>query len=193
MSEDQVPVESQLYDTGPQFSPYSPDLDQDSDGVETAAPQEQPETGPPLDPQAERDQAPLPTFDPKYREDFEGLLYLGRLQSTCTRWGHQFVLRTLTTEHLATIGMLTKPYAGSVTEMAVYQSAYVAAAVVSVDDQELPRPLSMDASVPEVMDFRLKYVMKSWLPAVREWIYDQAYLLEVRAREVLDEMGKASG
>lgn len=140
----------------------------------------------------EEEKPPLPEFDPKYRDPFHGLLYLGRTQKTFTLWGHTFVIRTSTTEQLAEIGLILQPYEGTSARNAVYQAAIVAACVVSVDGKALPGSITVDKS-NELTLVRFPYVLKNWLPPVREAIYDECFKLEMEVREVLDAMGKASG
>lgn len=194
--------ESSVYDGPSSFDPYDPESVQptspgpaqsssapgfgDTSGADgeqqsSTAPQGQPDPEP-----------ALPEFDPKHREAFEGLLYLGRLQDTFSLWGHTFVVRTLTTEQLAEIGLLVKPYQGSAVENAVYQSAVVAASVVTVDGKALPSAITIDDS-DTLGAVRFPYVMRNWMPPVREAVYNKCLALEYLVREVLTSMGKASG
>lgn len=146
----------------------------------------------PAEPQAAEPpkQPDLPEFDPRWREPFTGLLYLGRLEDTFTIWGHQFVVKTLTTEELAEISLYMARYEGTRAANAVYQSAVVAAAVVSVDGQTLPLTLGFaDSGLKD----RIDYVNRNWMPAVREHIWDKVFALEEKVRDVLAAMGKASG
>lgn len=201
-------TESALYDsTTPQFNPYDPPTDPESvqptspgparsslpapgfgdtsgeDGEPQEAPQGQ---------GAEEEQEPLPEFDERHREPFEGLLYLGRLQETFRLWGHTFVIRTLTTEELAEIGQIVKPHRGTHAENAVYQAALVAAAVVTVDGEPLPTGITVD-SKDDLSAVKFPYVMRNWMPPVREKVYQRCFSLELISRKVLAAMGEASG
>lgn len=198
--------ESAVYDTPPTFDPYDPPEDPESVQPTpiSPAPSSNPgnvggtsgEDGEP-EPQAPpqdsgEEQGPLPEFDPKHREEFEGLLYLGRLTETFRMFGHTFVVKTLTTEELAEIGLIVRPYAGTNAENAVYQSAVVAAAVVTVDGQPLPQAITVDDS-DELATVKFPYVKKNWMPPVREAIYNRCFRLELTTRRVLSAMGEASG
>ena len=56
-----------------------------------------PDAVPDVSHQPETEQVQVQEFDPKVRQDFDGLLYLGRMTHTFSFVGHQFVIRTLTT------------------------------------------------------------------------------------------------
>lgn len=130
-------------------------------------------------------------FDPRYAEAFVGLLYLGRLEETFTLWGHEFVIRTLTTEEIAEIALIAKPYQDTLAQNAVYAAAVVAACVVTVDGQALPESIVRGDN--SLASTKFPYVMKKWFPPVRDGIYQKYFALEVEARRVLAEMGKTSG
>lgn len=141
--------------------------------------------------QAEQPEQPSMEFDPKYKESFKGLMYLGRITKDFSLWGHSFSVKTLTTEEHTLIGLLCAQYEGTRAANAVYQTAVVAASVVLVDGQELPQPLGPDQVA--ALRVRFDYVSREWMPPVREKIFEEAFSLEMQVREVLEEMGKASG
>lgn len=204
--------EATVYNTQPTFDPYDPPEDPESVqptrpspapsstsstapgtvGDTSGADGESPTEGPQGRKAEDPEEDPLPEFDPKHREPFTGLLYLGRLEKRFHLFGHAFVVRTLTTEQLAEIGMIVKPYKGTSVENAVYQSAVVAASVVTVDDQPLPGAITIDNS-DELTTVKYPYVLKRWMPAVREAIYNECFRLEMTTRDVLAAMGEASG
>src|SRR5436190_17209496 len=90
--------ESSVYEDDPLFTPYDPPTESEEivqptspspapsskapDFGGTSGEDDQPgETQTPRAPEQEEEEAPpLPEFDPKYREPFEGLIYLGRLE-----------------------------------------------------------------------------------------------------------------
>ena len=206
LPEDGRPAEDAIYDAPSTFNPYDPPEDAESvqptssptplsttpgtDGDTSGADGESPPA--PQGQQEEVEEQPLPEFDPKHREDFTGLLYLGRLSETFRLFGHTFVVRTLTTEQIAEIAQITFPYKGTNAENAVYQSAVVAASVVTVDGDPLPGAITYD-STHELTTVKFPYVQKNWMPPVREKIYNRCFRLELTSRRVLDAMGEASG
>ena len=129
-------------------------------------------------------------FDPRYRETFEGLLYLGMLKKRFKWMGHEFVIRTLLTNEIVEVGVIQKPYVGTLGEMKAYQAASVAAAVLSVDGQPLPIPISDEDSSLEA---RFTYVMNHWSPIIIDMLYGQCLELEQEVHKVLAAMGKAPG
>ena len=200
--------ETTAYDAPPTFTPYDPPEDPESvqptstspapsttgpgDDGGTPGADGEPQEAPQGSGEEPDDEAPLPEFDPKHREAFTGLLYLGRLQETISLFGHTFVIKTLTTEELAEIGLIVKRYSGTNAENAVYQAAVVAASVVSVDGQPLPGAITVDAS-EELTTVKFPYVLRNWLPPVREALYNKSFGLELTVRRVLASMGEASG
>lgn len=170
------------------FQPFEPEA--------TAPPAELPEglVGGPKRDDEEGEPAPekpLPTFDVRHREPFEGLLYLGRLQDTFTLLGHTFVIKTLTTEELAEVALLIQKYEATRIRNAIYQTAVVAACVVSVDGRAIAEPLGVNPDLASDLETKFRYVKRGWMPAVREKIFDRLLVLEDTVREVLDEMGNA--
>lgn len=195
-------TESATYDAPPTFNPYDPSTDTESVQPTPISPTpssttpgdgdtgEQTESSPQGEQQVQPE-VPTPEFDQRHAEDFVGLLYLGRLDKTFRLFGHTFVARTLTTEQMAEIAQIEKPHRGGSAEGAVYQSAVVAASVQTVDGQPLPGAITMSAN--DDMLVRFNYVMKNWMPPVRERIYDECIRLELVSRQVLTSLGEASG
>lgn len=135
---------------------------------------------------------PPPEFDPKFRMDFEGLLYMGRLTDDFTWLGHHFVIRTLTAGEILEVGLLHRQYVGTLADVKAYQAAIVAACVVSVDGKPMPTPITNEVTDTGLLN-RFNYVLRSWFPPVLDKVYEQYLLLEARVEEVIKEMGKAHG
>lgn len=135
---------------------------------------------------------PLPEFDEKVRDDFEGLLYLGRLTSTFTWLGHEFTIRSLTSGEIIEIGLLHKRYVGTLADVKAYQALVVAASVVEVDGKAMPTPLTNEPKDTALLN-RFRYVMRSWFPPTLDAVYEQFLLLERRVSEVIKAMGESQG
>jgi len=131
-------------------------------------------------------------FDPKFREDFEGLLYIGKLTDTFDWLGHRFVIRTLTTDEILEVGLIHKEYAGSLADAKAYQAAVVAACVESVDGRSLPIPLSNHPEDTSLIN-KFRFVNSSWFPPTLDAIYERYLLLEAKVARVIESMGKVSG
>jgi hypothetical protein len=135
---------------------------------------------------------PLPEFDPRHREEFTGLLYLGALTEEFDWAAHRFKIRTLTTGELGEIALALKPYEGVDADNRMYVNAVVAACVISVDGVPMPEPISKDpADTP--FSNRFKYVLTYWHPPVVDAIYNRFFALEITVRQVLAAMGNRSG
>src|SRR5690606_21537006 len=122
---------------------------------------------------------PIPEFDPRFREDFEGLLYLGRLTDSFTWLGHRFTIRTLTTGEVLEVGLLHRPYVNSYADVKAYQAAVVAACVEQVDGQPMPMPITNEVTDTESLT-RFQYVLRAWFPPTLDAIYERYLLLERR-------------
>ena len=134
---------------------------------------------------------PLPEFDPRVREDFEGLLFLGALTKEFEWCGHTFVIKTLSTDELLDCALVVKEWQNTLGEMKAYAAAMVAACTVSVDGKPLPAPIS---SNPGDRPVRNRFNMvRRWYPTTLDVVYEQYLLLERRVLEVMDAMGKANG
>ncbi len=148
------------------------------------APPEAPERA-----EAAQEEAPV-EFDPRHREDFIGLLYLGKISHTFYRWGHKFEIKTLTTEDLAKVALATKEYEGTRASNMMYQAGVVAAGIERVDNRPLVEPLGLTL---DVFPAKLEYVSANYAPPVREKIWTEIFNLEARVRLSLDQMGNPSG
>lgn len=131
-------------------------------------------------------------FDPRCREDFEGLLYIGALTAKFSWLGHTFVIRTLKTDEVIEIGLLTKDYLSTDAWGKAYQAAVLGASVLTVDGKEPPLPLTAEKD-DTLLRTRMEYVMRSWFPPTLDAVYERYGRLEVKAREVIAAMGNRSG
>jgi hypothetical protein len=132
-------------------------------------------------------------FDPRYVEDFNGLMYLGALSKEFSFVGHTFSIRTLMAGDYLIAGQLMAPYYGTIGEPRAYATAMVAMCVMSVDGQPLPTPIQTSSDEIEWARQRFNYVKSHWFAPIIDVVYNEFLALEARAKAVLDEMGKASG
>lgn len=132
----------------------------------------------------------LPEFDPRYTEEFEGLLYLGYLTRDFVWAGHKFSIRTLTTDEVLEVALLVKPYQGTLADAKAYQAAMCAACVVKVDERPLPAPITMDPSDTPLSN-RFEFVRRSWYPLTLDAVYEEFLRLEQTVTEVIAAMGRA--
>jgi len=130
-------------------------------------------------------------FDPRVRQSFDGLLYLGRLEDTFDVYGHEFVIRTMTTDEVLEVGLIIKPWQGTTTELRAYQAAMVAACVTRVDGRPISIPLTNDPSDSPLRN-RFDYIRQHWFPPVLDVVYEHYLELENEVEKVLGAMGEAS-
>jgi hypothetical protein len=126
------------------------------------------------------------TFPNEWKDEFEGLLFVGYLQREITRIPfHKFVVKTLTINDKLEISLLTKPYLESVGYGRAYKAAVVAAGLVSVDGKELV-PSNKNINV---IKQKYDYVVNNWYDTTVELLYNEIEALENRVIIVLQELG----
>ena len=134
----------------------------------------------------------LPTFDPKYEEDFKGLLYIGALQDEFEWLGHRISIRTLKDGELLTLGQIIKPYQDTVGAERAYVNAVVALCLIAIDDKELPIPIGETGRINEWAQQRFNYVKDNYFSSTVDVIYNKYVVLSDKANAVVEAMGKAS-
>ena len=127
-------------------------------------------------------------LDPRYKQDFDGLTFLGYLADEFEVGGHRISVRTLNTDALLEVSLWTQKYSGSLGESRAYSTAVVAAAVELLDGRPLHRPLgSGEADFPHRVA-----IVRRWYPWTIDQIYSRVRELERRVDALLAELGKAS-
>lgn len=137
------------------------------------------------------EQVALKEFDPRYRQKFDGLTFLGRLEDSFDVYGHWFTIRTLTIDEGLEVGLVIKPWEGTQASMRAYQAAMVSACTVEVDGRPISIPLTNEVSDSALRN-RFNYVRQHWFPPVLDVVYERYLLLEDEVEKVLGAMGEAS-
>ena len=135
----------------------------------------------------------LPSFDQRYAEDFEGLVFLGALTSRFEWLGHEFVIKTTTADDLLAVAQIIKPWQGTVGEARAYAIAMCAMSVVSIDGGELPIPVGSTTNDYAWAYQRFNYIKGRWFPPTIDKVYSEFLALEAKANAVVEAMEKASG
>lgn len=126
------------------------------------------------------------TFDEKWKKDFEGLLYLGKLEKEVTSIPlHKFIVRTLTVNEQLEILLITQPYADGIGYTRAYKAAVVAAGLISIDGKELV-PTDKNSNV---LRQKWDYVTNGWYEPVIDVLYEEIDQLHARMIEVCQEIG----
>lgn len=162
---------------GMEFAPYDPT-------EQVQIPAGMPQGGPD---EAEPEVSP---FDERYKDDFEGLMFLGALSASFSYVGHKFTMRTLTSLELMAVGRVLKSFEDTIGANRAYATAMVALALQKVDGKELPIPYAEDDDPYAWAQQRFEYIAARWYPMVIDELYARYGLLEERVRVVMEEMAK---
>lgn len=128
----------------------------------------------------------IDSFPEEWKEEFEGLLFLGRLQREVTRIPfHKFVVRTLTVNEKLEVSLIAKPFIETIGYGRAYKTAVVAAGLVSVDGRDL---IPANKGI-NVIRQKYEYVVNNWYDSVVEILYNEIDALENRVVLVLQELG----
>ena len=128
----------------------------------------------------------IDSFPEEWKEEFEGLLFLGRLQREVTRIPfHKFVVRTLTVNEKLEVSLIAKPFIETIGYGRAYKTAVVSAGLVSVDGRDL---IPANKGI-NVIRQKYEYVVNNWYDTVVDLLYEEINALENRVILVLQELG----
>lgn len=134
---------------------------------------------------AQTDSRNVDTFPEEWKDEFEGLLYVGYLQREITSIPfHKFVIKTLNVNEKLEISLLCKPYLESIGYARAYKAAVVAAGLVSVDGRDLIPSNRNINSIKQKYD----YVTNNWYDTTIDILYNEIEALENRVILVLQEL-----
>jgi hypothetical protein len=129
-------------------------------------------------------------FNPRAREPFIGLLYLGSLDREVTLYGHKFLLVTPTNAERIQMGLITKDWRDTATEEVALGQALVAAFLHKVDGQPLPEPISPDPK-DTALRGRFNWVGENLRRQVITALFQECMILDTQVDIALEAMGKA--
>lgn len=136
-------------------------------------------------------ETPIPRFDDKYKDPLHGLLFIGALKKKFSWLGHEFVIKTLHNRDYGDVALCASPYRETEFFGKAYQTATVAACIISVDGQPLPTMPVLNTQTE--IQAKFDYVMDRWHSPVIDYVFTQFWELESVVRELIDELGKPSG
>lgn len=129
-------------------------------------------------------------FDGDISGDVRGLLNLGKLTQRIELFGHVFVLKTLTVGEELAIALMVNEYAGTIGQGKAFQTAVIAAALVSVDGRPLVAALGPD--IQASLSDSFEYIINNWYMSTVDAIWDAYQDLLIRqAQAYQDVMGKS--
>lgn len=171
-------------------APHEPPGVWDTPGEETPPiPVENAIPTPPPEPEEDPDLKPR-EFDPKAREPFIGLLYLGSLDREITLYGHTFLLVTPTNAERIQMGLITREWRDTATEEIALGQALVAAFLQKVDNTPLPEPISPNPK-DTALRGRFNWVGENLRRPVIQALFQECMLLDSQVDIALEAMGKA--
>ena len=134
----------------------------------------------------ETDSKNINTFPDEWKDEFEGLLFVGYLQKEVTRIPfHKFVVRTLTVNEKLEVSLITKPYMDTIGYGRAYKAAIVAAGLMTVDGRDLiPNNKNIN-----IIRQKYEYVVNNWFDTTIDILYNEIDYLENRVILVLQELG----
>lgn len=141
---------------------------------------------PPDEPELPEDRtSKLPAFPDNWKEEFEGLTFLGYLEDVVEIPSHRFVIHTLTVGEKLQIGLTTKEFEGTLGYARAYRAAVVAAALQEVDG----RPILVASKGTSVIRQKFDYVVNLWFDPIVDLLYERVNLLEARVLELMRVLG----
>jgi hypothetical protein len=129
----------------------------------------------------------------RWQEDFSGLLTLGSLHAWFEWCGHRISIKTLTSDEELLVGQLIREFEGGMAGAKAYATATAGLAVESVDHQPMPAPLGEHPNQTYKWALERFNYARRWFPPTIDAILDAYFQLEIRQREVMAGLGKASG
>lgn len=131
----------------------------------------------------------IEAFDPKFRTDFEGLTYIGYLETPVEAFGHEFLIKTLTVGDKLQVAQICKEFEGTYGYARAYKAAVLAGALIQVDGE----PITVAEQKRSVVRQRFEYIVNTWYDPVIEVLYHKVDQLELRVLEISQELGMADG
>lgn len=125
-------------------------------------------------------------FPEQWKDEFEGLLYLGYLRKEVKSVPfHTFVVRTLTVNDKLEVALACKEYQDSLSYGRAYRAAVVAAGLETVDGRDLVAS-SLNTNV---FSQKLDYIVNNWYDGVIDVLYREIDQLEGKVLVILRELG----
>jgi hypothetical protein len=140
----------------------------------------------PFAPEPEEDILAL--FDPRWVDEMEGLLFVGRVTHEFTLARHKITIATPDASESLKVALLIKDYQDTAGALRALTIAAVATCLVKVDNHEVPRGIMADGS--DDLEVRFDWVSKLHTTMI-DGIYREYEDLEVKVAEAIQSLGKA--
>lgn len=127
-------------------------------------------------------------FDPRYREPFTGLLFLGKLNKTESILGHTFKFRTPSLRERLAAGLLHKKYMNTVSAGQAWSAITVSLYLEEVDGDILPEPIGPDPQT--AVESRFNWVVDNINDKVLDRLFEKTLDLDQQVETTLLELEK---
>jgi hypothetical protein len=148
---------------------------------------------------SEQSQVPVPSddfggFPDQVRQDVEGLMWLGYLETDFDYCGHNFVMRTLRGDEELLAGLVCKEYSEAVGQDKAFTWATVSLALVSIDgDEDFCPPIGRSKKDWARGRFQFCTAKWFWPVAYRLWIsYAELLQRQAAAIEAVESLFEGS-
>jgi hypothetical protein len=129
----------------------------------------------------------LAEFDPRWTDEMEGLLYVGRVTHQFNLAGHRVTIATPEAMDSLKVALLIKDYQDTAGSLRALTIAAVATCLVKIDGHELPRGIMADGS--DDMQTRFDWVARLHTSVI-DGIYREYEDLEVKVNDAIQSLGK---
>jgi hypothetical protein len=126
-------------------------------------------------------------FDPRWTEEFEGLLYVGKVTHNFRLAGHKVTVMTPEANDSLKAALLIKDYQGTAGELRALTIATLATCLVKVDGFTLPRGIMADGS--DDLETRFNWVAQLH-QVVIDGIFSEFLELEGKVATAIRDLGK---
>lgn len=137
---------------------------------------------------------PFAEFDPRVREDVDGLIWLGYLEDEFSFCGHHFVIHTLKGDDELNAGLVAKEYVETFSQARAWAWAKVCLALSAVDgNPNFCPPIGPDKKA--FARARFAWCTSQWHWPLTEYIYGRYVDLEARqlaALRALESLSQGS-
>lgn len=141
------------------------------------------------DGEGESEAAPVTTLTDEERAQFRTLMGVGKRTKKFSLFDHTVVIRSLMCDDELRIGLMTERHKSSTGFSRAYQCATVAAAIVSIGNDNWNNSLAAEPDPDELFTRKYRKVLDLH-PMVVQYIYDKVQELESEFAELLTKLGK---
>jgi hypothetical protein len=129
----------------------------------------------------------LAQFDPRWQEEFEGLLFVGKVTHNFNLAGHKVTVMTPEANDSLKAALLIKPYQNTAGELRALIIATLATCLVKIDGHTLPRGIMADGS--DDLETRFNWIGQLH-QVVIDGIYNEFLELEGKVAVAIRDLGK---